>query len=107
MLSSRIREARRAKGLTQAQVADALHIKQATYSGYETGKRQPTPVTISKIAALLGVTGNYLLGLDTDKKEEELAKDRQVPPRYDELDDAGKALINSLIDKILEGKSVD
>lgn len=73
MLSARIRAARREKKMTQKQVAAALNIDQSTYSGYETGKRQPTPTTISKIAALFGVTGNYLLGIDDEQAQAEPA----------------------------------
>ena len=69
MLSDRIKAARKAKGLTQKDVAEALRIDQSTYSGYETGKRQPMPTTISQLAALFGVTGDYLLDIEIEKEK--------------------------------------
>lgn len=105
MLSSRIREARRAKGLTQAQAAAALHINQATYSGYETGKRQPDALKIKQIAALLGVTGDYLLGLD-EKKEEPAQTDR-LPAGYYTLNDTNRAIVDSLIEQLQAAQSAD
>lgn len=41
---------RKAKGLTQYEVADALEIKQSIYSAYEIGTRTPKPKTAKKIA---------------------------------------------------------
>ena len=45
---------RKAKGLTQSEVAEALKISQITYSSYETGKRNPKPSMAKKIAKIFG-----------------------------------------------------
>lgn len=70
MLKDRLKEARKAAGLTQKQVAIELGITESTYCGYETGKREPDALKISRIAKVLGVTGDYLLetGFDEIKK---------------------------------------
>lgn len=71
MLKDRLREARKAANLKQKEVAAAVGITESTYCGYETGKRQPDPMKIAAIAAVLGVSGDYLLetGFDETKKE--------------------------------------
>lgn len=61
MLKDRLREARKATGLTQKQVAEAIGITESAYCGYETGKRQPDVLKIKQISAVLGTTGDFLL----------------------------------------------
>lgn len=64
MLKEKLREARKNARLTQRQVAEAIGVTESTYCGYETGKRQPDPIKISAIASVLGVSGDYLLGIN-------------------------------------------
>ena len=63
-IGERIREARTAKGLTQEQLAEQVHVtKQAVYK-YETGIVTNIPLDkLESIAACLGVAPGYLAGL--------------------------------------------
>lgn len=64
----RIRELREDRDLTQKEIADYLHIKQNTYSQYETGQRQiPIPMLIA-LAEYYHTSTDYLLGLTNQKK---------------------------------------
>lgn len=63
----RIKDLREDNDLTQTQVADYLHIKQNTYSQYETGKRQIPLDCLIALAKLYKTSTDYLLGL-SDKK---------------------------------------
>jgi len=59
----RIRDLRIDRGLTQAQVAEVLHVSQNTYSQYEIGTtRYPLDVVVT-LAELYGVSVDYLVGL--------------------------------------------
>ena len=62
-IGERIREARTAKGLTQEQLAEQVHVtKQAVYK-YETGIVTNIPLDkLESIAACLGVAPGYLVG---------------------------------------------
>lgn len=40
---------RKAKGLSQQEIADAIGINQSTYAGYETGDRKPSTKTAKKL----------------------------------------------------------
>lgn len=62
-IGERIREARTAKGLTQEQLAEQVHVtKQAVYK-YETGIVTNIPLDkLECIAACLGVAPSYLAG---------------------------------------------
>jgi len=64
----RIKDLREDSDCTQKEIADYLHIRQNTYSQYETGKRMlPLDVLIA-LASYYGTSTDYLLGL-TDQKD--------------------------------------
>lgn len=54
--------ARKAKGMTQEEVADLLGVHRTTYNRYEKGLRAPDLETVTKLAELFEVTTDYLLG---------------------------------------------
>ena len=56
-----LKAARKAAGLTQQQVADALPIHRTTYTKYETQSVEPPFPVLRKLADLLGVTVDALL----------------------------------------------
>ena len=59
----RIRDLRTDHGLTQAQIAEFLHVSQNTYSQYEIGtSRFPLDVVV-KLALYYGVSVDYLVDL--------------------------------------------
>lgn len=61
---SRIRALRGDKDMSQKEIAERLHVSQATYSCYECGKLDiPTQILI-QLAMLHKVSIDYLLGLD-------------------------------------------
>ena len=57
-----LQAARKAKGLTQQDLADFLGIGRVTYARYENGDRQPDYETLLKLANYLDVSTDYLLG---------------------------------------------
>ena len=50
-----IREARKAKGLTQKEVSKKLGISEGSYNRYENGKANLSLVTIEKVAKSMGI----------------------------------------------------
>ena len=64
----RIRDLREDADKTQAQVAAYLHIRQNTYSQYESGKRQLPLKALIDLAKYYKTSTDYILGL-TDQKE--------------------------------------
>lgn len=59
-VGEKIRETRKAKGLTQKELGELCGIAEPTIRRYETGKLNPKFETIEKIANALGVTWSYL-----------------------------------------------
>lgn len=58
--------AREQKGLSQKDVAEKIGVAKSTYSLYESGNREPNVQTIKKIANVLDVSADELLGIDTE-----------------------------------------
>lgn len=57
----RIRTIRKEKGMTQKEVAEKLGITIGAYSHYETGKRAIDVITVKKLSAIFGVSGDELI----------------------------------------------
>ena len=74
-INEKIKEARKAAGLTQQQVADATGIDRQVYSMYERGARNPRLDKLGKIAEACGVGLDYFGNTESlqkrivDKKE--------------------------------------
>lgn len=66
MLSVILKQHRKALGLTQAQVAQALHMDRSTYAYYELGRASPSIATAVKFADLYGITLDALIGRNAD-----------------------------------------
>ena len=57
----RLRDLREDRDLTQSALAEYLHIRQNTYSQYETGTISITAEILIKLADFYGVSVDYLL----------------------------------------------
>ncbi len=58
--------ARESKGMSQKEVADGIGVAKSTYSLYESGNREPNVQTIKKIADLLNISADTLLGINEE-----------------------------------------
>lgn len=58
--------AREQKGLSQKDVAEKIGVAKSTYSLYESGNREPNVQIIKKIANVLDVSADELLGIDAE-----------------------------------------
>ena len=68
ILSKRLRECRKARGLAQWQVAVYCDISEKTYQNYELMTREPKLDILIKIADCYGVSLDYLT-VRTEKRE--------------------------------------
>lgn len=76
MFEHRLLEARKQKGMTQKQVAEAAEVHVASYSAYETNKKVPPADILLRIAKVLGVSVDWLCGGQ---------KEIKVVPTYGDL----------------------
>ena len=61
---TRLRELRTSRGWTQAQLSARLGVTKSVVSAYETALRYPSYDILIRIAALFGVSSDYLLGIE-------------------------------------------
>lgn len=66
---NKMREYRLAAKMTAKQLGSMLHLSESSITMYETGKREPSPDTLVKIADILGTTVDALLGRETEQEE--------------------------------------
>ena len=59
---NRLKEARKAKGLTQTEVAEYIGLSQGQYSNWEKGGVKIDQVSLLRLAELFEVSVDYLLG---------------------------------------------
>lgn len=67
MANNKIRELRKAAGLTQEQLSSRLNVKRATLARYEAGTIDPPTSQLQAIATALGVSVGRLLGQETER----------------------------------------
>lgn len=63
----RLKELRNEFGYTQKEVAELLHVRQNTYSQYETGARELPISVLKQLAILYKTTADYILELSDDE----------------------------------------
>ena len=68
--SERLKKLRKQAQLTQVDVAERLGISQPAYASWEHGVKKPTQENLVKIAQILDVTVDYLVGNSEEKSDE-------------------------------------
>ena len=76
--AANLRELRRAKNLSQEDIAEALGLAKSTVSMYERGNRRPNLAVVTKLAELFSVTVDALLGASEPEPEQELPREVTV-----------------------------
>lgn len=66
----RLKELRKQAHLTQVELAKRLGIGQSSYADWERGKKKPTQENLVKIAQVLNVSVDYLVGNSEEKSDE-------------------------------------
>lgn len=80
-----LKAARKAKGMTQTEVAKAIGLTQNGYSYWENGKAKIDKDQLIKLATLFEVSTDYLLGVES--------KETPIPTVEDGQDDQEKELL--------------
>jgi len=108
MIGEKLKELRKAKGLTISDSAKTFGVAPRTYSSYEAGEREPNISLINQFADFYGVTTDYLLGrepappnpFDALKLTKEQEADANA--KYRILTPQDKAIVASIIQTFAE-----
>ena len=86
-IGKNIRKARRERDMTQDALAERLAVTESAVSQWESGKTVPDLLTIPALCAVLGVTSDWLLGVNEEKRREEIG---EIKKQADALGRNGK-----------------
>ena len=81
----RIRAARERAGFTQEDVAEAVGVSRTAVTRWEQGVIEPKLRNLMAIAKKLGVSSDYLLGLDENPQVKQLALSKRAEKALEEL----------------------
>lgn len=95
-LNESIRKLRREKGMTQAELAKKMHLKQYNISDYEIGRIEPNVSTLIRLADVFGVSMDELFGKDIANKSKDVQACSDVE---EELEYISKLLRNLDVDQ--------
>jgi transcriptional regulator with XRE-family HTH domain len=102
----RLYDARTAKGLSQAQVAEAMNVTQASYGAWERVPVALRPEQLEKLANLLDITVSYLFGegqLKTNKGPR--GKARQLFEQVSNLSRSQQKQVLDVVEAYVEQKT--
>lgn len=77
-MENRVRELRKAKGMTMKQLGVILGVAESTVSQYETGKRQLDNEILLKLSEFFDVTIGYILGVEDEIKKPLVNDDEEL-----------------------------
>ncbi len=101
-INQRIKSRRLALGLTLAEVADQLGVKEATVQRYESGEiKNIKHETIAALAKTLKCSPAYIMGWEEieEKNDSPLSDaERQLLDKYRSLDEKGRHTVNTVLD---------
>ena len=98
--NERLRDARKAKGLTQAQLGELVGCAKNTISSYESGVNEPSVAVLNKMMTALEVDANYVFQ-DADgsyRREHATPSEiKELVDPYRALDKAGQDLVRAVL----------
>lgn len=99
----RLKEARKNARLTQKEIASIIGVNQNTYSYWENGKTKVDNITLKKLAEVLNVSVDFLLGDEVPKYDAQIFT--QLPPENRKIPIIGSVRCgpNGLAFQYLEG----
>jgi transcriptional regulator with XRE-family HTH domain len=102
-IGRRLRELRETRGVTQAEVAEALGVNQSRISEYEQGGLRLHGAVIVALARSLRVSADELLGLDkTDSRRPKNPRLLRRLQRIEELPASERRAVLKILDSLLE-----
>jgi transcriptional regulator with XRE-family HTH domain len=105
----RLRQLRVQKNLSQGDLAKLVGLHQNHIGRYERGDSQPTASKITKLAEVLGVSGDYLLDSSTDDLAKSKISDFELLSLFSEtekLEKEDKEVVKKLISAFINQRKI-
>ena len=101
-IGKRIADARRAKGMTQMALADALRISYQAVSSWETGRTMPDISKLPEISAILDISVDELLGKEAPAVQAALTNVTEVTLTPEDIAEAAPILPDNRVAEMVE-----
>ena len=95
-IGGRMRDARKAKGLTQAALAEKVRLKRNTIANYETNNIEPSERSVLDICAVLGINEKWLLTGEGEMLRQ-LSEDEELELIFDQIHMSTDPTIRAII----------
>ena len=92
----KIKNARKAKKLTQKQLAEKIGAAHNSISDWENDKNKPDPDTIESLCWVLEITPNYLLATSSDDFS---PAEKLLIKMYNDLDPHGREMVDFVLER--------
>ncbi len=110
-VGKRITEGRRAKGMTQMALADALGISYQAVSSWENGRTMPDISKLPEISEILGISVDEILGKEAPAVQAALTNDTEAVLTPEDIAEAAPILpderVEEMVEKQMESDAVE
>lgn len=104
-IGENIRSLRVSRGLTQAQLGDAVGVSDKAVSTWESGKREPRISAVEKLAEFFGVTASALLCSEKCGTEPSSDFEKFMVEAYRRMDAEQRAFLRAALVGALTGRT--
>ena len=100
----RLKQTRKAKGISQSNLANSIGVHVTNISRYERGENKPTSQVLSKLADALAVSADFLMSGSTNDVAQNSISDKALLEQFkkvEQLPQNKKALVMEFLDAFL------
>lgn len=108
-LGEKIRKLRKAKDISQEQLAEILEVHITNIGRYETNKQLPSADTIRKLAEYFDITSDYLLFDEPKNVSTTKIKDRELLNQFEKIEEMqadDKRAIKIILDAMIAKQKI-
>ena len=102
--ADRLKELRKERGISQAELAGMIEVHFTQVSRYERGETKPNAEAMTKMARALNTTVDYLMNGSTSELVESAGLDKELIDRFKQVQELGaeeKKTVLSLLDAFI------
>lgn len=110
LFAQRLKELRKKKSLSQAQLANLIEVHFAQVSRYERGETMPNATAMTKLAQALETTTDYLMNGTSDDLLANVSLDKEIVSRFKQIQEmelSEKRVIISLLDAYIAKNKIE
>ena len=103
-IHEKIRELRKEKGWTQAELAKKLDMHPVNMTKLEQGKNMPSADTLIRLSDIFNVSIDYLLSDEVQKRVSTMLKDKELLEAFskvERMDQKAKEIVKELLDSFI------